>query len=105
MGNPGRYDSKPILRDISFRLDKGERIGLIGKNGVGKTTVLKLILGQELPTEGTVEVDEGVKLGYFSQFSELSGEASILDVLEQLFADIHALEKELSEIQGALAGC
>jgi len=97
-----RYDSKLILRNIPFRLDKGEKIGLIGKNGVGKSTVLKLILGQEEPTEGTIEVNKGVKVGYFSQLSELSGEASILDVLEQLFTDIHLIEKELSEIEGAL---
>ena len=97
-----RYDSKSILRNIPFRLDKGEKIGLIGKNGVGKSTVLKLILGQEEPTEGTIEVNKGVKVGYFSQLSELSGEASILDVLEQLFTDIHLIEKELSEIEGAL---
>ena len=58
-----RYDAKLILRDISFRLDKRERIGLIGKNGVGKTTVLKLILGQEEPTEGSIEVDPGIWTG------------------------------------------
>jgi len=97
-----RFDSKPVLREVFFRLSKGERVGLIGKNGVGKTTVLKLILGQEEPTEGTVEVDEGVKIGYFSQFSELSGEISILDVLEGLFADIQTIEEELLEIEIAL---
>ncbi len=97
-----RFDSKPILREVFFRLSKGDRVGLIGKNGVGKTTVLKLILGQEEATEGTVEVDEGVKIGYFSQFSELSGQMSILDVLEELFADIQAIEEELLEIEIAL---
>jgi ATPase subunit of ABC transporter with duplicated ATPase domains len=93
------YDAKPVLRDVFFRLSLGERVGLIGKNGTGKTTVLKLILGQETPTEGTVEVDEGVRIGYFSQFSELSGEATILEVLEGLFAEIHAIEEELLEIE------
>ena len=96
------YDAKPVLRDVSFRLDERERIGLIGKNGVGKTTVLKLILGQEEPIEGTVDVDGGIKLGYFSQFSELGGELSILGVLEQSFQDIHSVEDELSGIDGAL---
>jgi ATPase subunit of ABC transporter with duplicated ATPase domains len=96
------YDDKPVLREVFFRLSQGERVGLIGKNGTGKTTVLKLILGQETPTEGTVEVDEGVRIGYFSQFSELSGEATTLDVLEGLFAEIHAIEEELIEIEIAL---
>ena len=92
------FDSQPVLRNIFFRLREGDRVGLIGKNGVGKTTTLKLILGQEEPTEGAVEVEEGVRIGYCSQFSELSGEASILEVLEGLFADLHALQEELSEI-------
>jgi ATP-binding cassette subfamily F protein 3 len=97
-----RYDDSLVLRDVYFRLSEGERVGLIGKNGTGKTTVLKLILGQEQPTEGSVEVDQGVRLGYFSQFSELSGEATILEVLDDLFADIHAIEEELLEIEIAL---
>ena len=97
-----RFDSNLIFREVFFRLSKGDRIGLIGKNGVGKTTVLKLILGQEEPTEGTVEVNDGIKIGYFSQFSELNGEMSIQDVLEGLFANIHAIEEELFEIELAL---
>ena len=97
------FESNTVLREVFFRLSKGDRVGLIGKNGVGKTTVLKLILGQEEPTEGTVEVDDGVKIGYFSQFSELNGEMSIQDVLEEVFKDIQAIEEELLEIEIALA--
>jgi len=97
-----RYDSNLILREIFFRLNKGDKVGLIGKNGVGKTTVLKMILGQEETTEGIVEVDEEVKIGYFSQFSELNGEVSILKVLGELFADIQEIEEKLFEIELAL---
>ena len=97
-----KFESNTVLREVFFRLSKGDRIGMIGKNGVGKTTVLKLILGQEEPTEGTVEVDYGVKIGYFSQFSELNGEMSIQDVLAEVFADIQAIEEELFEIEIAL---
>jgi len=75
---------------------------LIGKNGSGKTTALKLVLGQEEPTEGTIDIEQGVTIGYFSQFSELSGTSSILEVLEGLFEDIHALEAELAEIDRSL---
>ena len=97
-----RYDDSLVLREVYFRLSEGERVGLIGKNGTGKTTALKLILGQEQPTHGAVDVDQGVRVGYFSQFSELSGEATILEVLDGLFADVHAIEEELLEIEIAL---
>jgi ATPase subunit of ABC transporter with duplicated ATPase domains len=98
-----QYDDNLILREVYFRLEEGDRVGLIGKNGAGKTTALKLILGQEEPTEGAVEVEDNLRIGYFSQFSELSGEDTILEVLEGLFADIHTIQAELAEINAALA--
>jgi len=93
------YEGKPVLREIHFRLSTGDRVGLIGKNGAGKTTLLKLILGQETPDQGSVEVDPGICLGYFSQFSELNGEVSIQQVLDDLFAEVHAVEDGLLEIE------
>ncbi len=98
-----RYDSRVVLRNVFFTLSKGERVGLIGKNGSGKTTVLKLILGQEEPTEGTVEINQELQIGYFSQFSEISGDLTVEEVLEALFSEIHALERELQEIESALS--
>lgn len=87
-----------VLKDAFFRVAAGERVGLIGKNGTGKTTLLNLISGRDEPTEGTVELTEGVKIGYFSQFSELDSERSVQEVLEEVFADIRAIEAELNEI-------
>ncbi len=96
------YNDRPVLREVYFRLSAGERVGLIGKNGAGKTTILKLILGQEQPTSGIAEVEPGVKLGYFSQFSELNGQQTVLEALEDVFAGIHALEDALLEVEIAL---
>ena len=93
------FDNTPVLREVYFRLSEGDRVGLIGKNGAGKTTVLKLILGLESPTEGTVEVDEGVRIGYFSQFSQLDGTRSILEVLDEVFVEILALEEAMLEVE------
>jgi ATP-binding cassette subfamily F protein 3 len=96
------FESGPVLREVYFRLEQGDRVGLIGKNGVGKTTALKLILGEEEPSSGTVELDPGVRMGYFSQFSQLNGEDTVLDVLERLFSDVHDIEAELDEVADAL---
>ena len=78
-------------------------MGLIGKNGSGKTTILKLVLDQVAPDTGTVTLELGTKVGYFSQFSELNGEATILEVLDALFSEIKAVEAELAAIDEAIA--
>ena len=98
-----QFDSGLVFREVYFRLERGDRVGLIGKNGVGKTTALRLILGQEEPSSGTVEIESGVRIGYFSQFSQLRGEDTVLEVLERLFAHVHAIQAELDQINETLA--
>lgn len=97
-----RYGDRLVLRDVSFKLAAGERVGLVGRNGAGKTTLLRLAMGEVEPDEGTVDVTRGVKLGYFSQVSELSGADSIQQIAEAVFAETRAVERELEEIAGAL---
>jgi ATP-binding cassette subfamily F protein 3 len=98
-----RFDNTMILREAYFRLEPGDRVGLIGKNGSGKTTMLQLILDRISPESGTVTVDPGTRIGYFSQFSELNGESTITEVLDGLFSDIKAVEAELASIDTAIA--
>ncbi len=98
-----RFDSTQILREAFFRLEAGDRVGLIGKNGSGKSTLLKLVLGQVEPDSGTVTLDQGLKIGYFSQFSELDGTATITEVLDELFVEIKDVEAELASIDAAIA--
>lgn len=97
------FEKTPVLREAFFRLEPGDRVGLIGRNGSGKSTILKLILGQVAPDLGTVSLDPGVTTAYFSQFSELNGESSILEVLDGLFAHIKDIEAELAAIDAAIA--
>ncbi|MEQ7127120.1 ABC-F family ATP-binding cassette domain-containing protein [Actinopolymorpha sp. B11F2] len=96
------FDGNVVLREVHLRLSQGDKIGLIGRNGVGKTTLLDLVLGREEADAGTVDITEGVTIGYFSQFSELSGTQTIVEELEGLFADIHAVEKELTDLEVSL---
>jgi ATPase subunit of ABC transporter with duplicated ATPase domains len=98
-----RFDGKPVLREAFFRLETGDRVGLIGRNGSGKSTLLKLILEQVSPDAGTVTVEDGLRIGYFSQFSELNGAQSITEVLDGLFSEIHEVEAELALIDAAIA--
>ena len=98
-----RFDGRQVLRKVFFRLDAGDRVGLIGNNGSGKTTVLRMILEHDEPSEGQIEVDEGLRLGYFSQFSELSGDRSIEDVLHDLFTLIKTTEARLRQTENLLS--
>ena len=85
-----RFGDRPVLREAHFRLQKGDRVGLIGRNGAGKTTLLKLVLAEAgmggdeplHPDEGQVDVAPGVRVGYFSQFSELDDDHSVQQVVE-----------------------
>lgn len=98
-----RYENSQILREAFFRLESKDRVGLIGRNGSGKTTLLKLVLDRVQPDSGTVTVDPDITIGYFSQFSELNGDDSIVRVLDGLFDDVHAVERELAQIDEAIA--
>ena len=97
-----RFEETLILREVHFRLAERERVGLIGKNGTGKTTLLKLILGQLDPNAGTVELQRGLRVGYFSQFSELHGEESTLEVCQAVFSELRGAEAELDRVAEAL---
>ena len=76
-----QFDDKVVLREAFLKLREGDRVGLVGRNGTGKTTFLELILGRQEPTSGTVEKNLGLSIGYFSQFSELEGHLSVVDEL------------------------
>ncbi|GGF27018.1 ABC-F family ATP-binding cassette domain-containing protein [Subtercola lobariae] len=97
------FENNQVLREAFFRLEARDRVGLIGRNGSGKSTLLKLALEQVAPDGGTIALDPGLTLGYFSQFSELDGTASITEVLEGLFASIHLIEAELASIDAEVA--
>lgn len=75
------YTARPIIDDLSFSLDKGQKVALVAKNGGGKTTLLKLIMNQLDKTDGTVERRKGLKIWYLSQDFHWDLELSVLDYL------------------------
>lgn len=97
------FDGRPVLREAYLKLRRGDRVGLIGKNGTGKTTFLELVLGRREPAAGVVDVTLGTTIGYFSQFSELDGEQSTWQTLSGHFARVHETQARLDEIGAQLA--
>jgi ATPase subunit of ABC transporter with duplicated ATPase domains len=96
-----------IFEQISFDIKTNERIGLIGPNGCGKTTVLKIIYGLENADKGDVTFRKGTKLGYLHQIPDFDNDAIVIDILESAFEDIYKQKKVLDEsahLLGQLTG-
>ena len=92
------YGGFTLLNDINFHISENDKIGLVGKNGAGKSTILKLICGLQSPTSGKVAVPSGVKIGYLPQIMEHHRGRSVIDEAMTAFADMFALEDELERI-------
>ena len=97
------YGGFTLLNDISFHISEADKIGLVGKNGAGKSTILKLICGLQSPTKGQIAVPRDLKIGYLPQIMEHHRGRSVIDEAMTAFADIFAMEDELAEISNQLA--
>lgn len=96
------YGGFTLLDDIDFHISESDRVGLVGKNGAGKSTILKLICGLQSPTSGRVSVTSGLKIGYLPQIMEHHRGRSVIDEAMTAFADMFRMEDELNEISFAL---
>ena len=92
------YGGFVLLNDINFHISENDKIGLVGKNGAGKSTILKLICGLQSPTSGKVAVPNGVKIGYLPQIMEHHRGRSVIDEAMTAFAEMFDLEAELERI-------
>ncbi|MBE6236051.1 MAG: ABC-F family ATP-binding cassette domain-containing protein [Bacteroidales bacterium] len=97
------YGGFVLLNDINFHISENDKIGLVGKNGAGKSTILKLICGLQSPTNGKVAVPGGVKIGYLPQIMEHHKGRTVIDEAMMAFADMFALEAELEKISFELS--
>ena len=87
---------KRVLDGFSLQIDEGERVGLLGKNGAGKTTIFRMMTGQVDPDEGTAVIAPGKRLGLISQIPVYPEGYTVRDVLDTAFAPLHAMEAELA---------
>lgn len=97
------YGGFTLLNDINFHISENDKIGLVGKNGAGKSTILKLICGLQSPTSGRVAVPSGVKIGYLPQIMEHHRGKSVIDETMTAFAQMFEMEAELENITNELA--
>lgn len=97
------FGDREILKDVSFRMNKGEHIGLVGANGEGKSTFLSIVTGKLIPDEGTIEWAKNVRSGYLDQHAVLAKGNTIKDILNTAYAPLYEAEKHMNELYAALA--
>ena len=97
------FGDRAIFSDVSFRMLKGEHIGLIGANGEGKSTFMSIITDKLMPDEGKVEWAKNVRVGYLDQHAVLEKGMSIRDVLKGAFEFLFDLEKQMNQIYENMA--
>ena len=95
------YGSQTVLADVSFSLAKGQKVALVGDNGTGKTTILKIVAGLVEPDAGEIELAKNTCIGYLPQDTSLSGDETISAYLRRI-AGVDALEQKLEAIASHL---
>ena len=92
------FGGRQILENVSFKLLRGEHVGLVGANGEGKSTFLNIVTGHVLPDEGKVEWPGKVTVGYLDQQSTLEKGMTIREVLRTAFDGMYAMEQQMLEL-------
>ena len=97
------FGATPLFEDVSFVINKKDRIALVGKNGAGKSTMLKILAGLQNPTDGTVAVQRGVTVGYLPQVMVLSDTHTVMEEAETAFSHIFEMQQSLERMNRELA--
>ncbi len=97
------FNATPLFEDVSYVINKKDRIALVGKNGAGKSTMLKILAGLQMPTHGTVAFPKDVTIGYLPQVMILSNSRTVMEEAELAFEHIFELQARLEEMNRQLA--
>ena len=97
------FSARPLFSDACFVVNKRDRIALVGKNGAGKSTMLKIIAGEQSPTSGTVALQRDVSVGYLPQVMVLSDDTTLLAETEKAFGHIHELQTHVEALRDEMA--
>ncbi len=96
------YGAHDVLRGVDWQIDPGDRIGLIGPNGCGKTTLLRLIAGESLPDRGKLHRQRGLNIGFLAQEPAFDPKRAVMDAMLNAFADLLALQHRLRELEKSM---
>ena len=97
------YGTDIIFDDVSFSVDKGDRIGIVGPNGAGKTTLLSIIAGELEPTAGNVYIRSEYTLGYLKQKNHFLGNGTVIEEAQKMFTHLFEMENEIERLQAGIS--
>lgn len=97
------FSGEYLFEEVSYQLSPGDRVGLIGKNGAGKSTMLKLLAKEYEVDQGTIAIDKNISLGFLKQDIDFEKGRTVIEEAQQAFTEIKALEKQIEEVNNALA--
>ena len=99
----GKYfGSQDVFQNVSIRISRGDRVGLVGPNGHGKTTLLRIIAGLEEPSAGQVTLARDLTVGYLPQHAELDGDGSLHDAMMETFASLRRQQAILHDLEAQM---
>ena len=97
------YGARDIFTGLSFGIEKGARLGIVGPNGVGKTSLLRILAGVDEASSGSLHRTRGVRIGYLSQEADFQMAGTLWDACESVFAEVLAQQVELSRLEHEMA--
>ncbi|WP_088041377.1 ribosomal protection-like ABC-F family protein [Bacillus sp. EAC] len=93
------FGGNSLFTELSFQINQGSRVGLVGANGSGKTSIFKLLTGVESPDSGSIHFKKGLKIGYLAQIPLFSDEMTSRDVLLTVFEELRKIESEMKLLE------
>ncbi|MDR1392023.1 MAG: ATP-binding cassette domain-containing protein [Clostridiales bacterium] len=92
------FGEKILYKKANFEIFKGEKVGIVGQNGTGKTTLLKSLIGKVIPDSGNIQWQKNLKISYLDQYSEINQNLTIFEYLKTAFKDLFEIENKLNKI-------